>query len=429
MISWWGKLHPILFPWVPKSVEQYVSILFWHSILLTSTTPLFRMFNNNWRGESSLYYLMSLTMPGWLVEHCLKIGFVHPGIDYAREGEEPSTGAAPVGRIDVAFGLHAGFALVWLVCAYIQMVHTRKRWVVHRTFGYISALSFCCHVGASCFNLYMDIVQHKPLPRIMLVISSMNSAVYMINAIRVVIKKPKGWANAHKDLMMLCFMFSIQGAGPIRMIAQVQTWLGCGPVQCQNENGGMATNCMWAYVFRMYWIAFYTMYTRGIYCKMRNDATHTLDFLRDFRSLCLSFIAMLAFSYIPNSEWLLAVVLGRERTLRGSLTVFLFGAFQLYDGLKTTEEPAVTKRKTLRSDSSLVDDVTISAGDMLDEKNPNAQCNLDSCCRSKHRRSTAPLRLCKAGLPSPVITCEKKAAYNSGKLDTISRVRSLIMLT
>merc|ERR1712066_847674 len=113
----------------------------------------------------------------------------------------------------------------------------------------------------------------------------------------------------------------------------------------------------------------------------------------------------------------------------GSLPVFLFGAFQLYDGLRTTDEPAVTKRKTLRSDSSFVDDVTINAGDMLDEKNPNAQCNLDSCCRSKHRRSTAPLRLCKAGLPSPVITCEKKAAYNSGKLDTISRVRSLIMLT
>merc|ERR1712050_357385 len=121
-----------------------------------------------------------------------------------------------------------------------------------------------------------------------------------------------------------------------------------GPVQCQNENGGMATNCMWAYVFRMYWIALYTMYTRGIYCKMRSDAALTLDFLRDFRSLCLSFIAMLAFSYIPNSEWLLSVVLGRERTLRGSLTVFLFGAFQLYDGLKTTDEP--------RFDSSLADD-------------------------------------------------------------------------
>merc|ERR1712050_827233 len=139
-----------------------------------------------------------------------------------------------------------------------------------------------------------------------------------------------------------------------------------GPVQCQNENGGMATNCMWAYVFRMYWIALYTMYTRGIYCKMRSDAALTSDFLRDFRSLCLSFIAMLAFSYIPNSEWLLAVVLGRERTVRGSLAVFLFGAFQLVVGLRTTDEP--------RFDSSLADDNITSVGDMRADRKSNAQC-------------------------------------------------------
>merc|ERR1712050_778014 len=111
-------------------------------------------------------------------------------------------------------------------------------------------------------------------------------------------------------------------------------------------------------------------------------------------------------------------------------TVFLFGAFQLVVGLRTTDEPAVTKRKTLRFDSSLVDDfiIIISVGDMRADKKPNAQCNLDSRCRRKHRCSTAPLRLCKSDLPSPVIACEKKAAYNSGKLFTIRRARSLMLL-
>jgi len=289
---------------------------------------------------------MSLTMPTWLFEHCLKIGFIHPGIDYVRDGEEPRPGATPVKGIDLAFALHAGFALTWLVCAYIQMVHNRRKWVRHRIFGYVSAFSFCCHVGGSCFNLYTDVVQHKPLPRIMLLMSSMSTVSYMIKAILVAIRKPHGWLNVHKDMMMLCFMVSIQGAGPIRMISQVQTWLGCGPVQCQTENGGVATDCMWPYVFRMFWIMFYTMYTRGIYCKMRGDSELTLGYLCDLRSGCVSAIAMLALSYIPHNEWLLAVVLGRERTVRGSFTVFLFGAVQLgADLMNICGTPVASGRK------------------------------------------------------------------------------------
>lgn len=354
MMFWWKRVHPVLFPWVPRSVEQLVSILFWHSIILTSTTPLYRILNGHWRGESSVYYAISLTMPTWLVEYFLEIGFIHPGIDYARDGQMPPLGGAPIQGIDRGFGLHAACALTWLVCAYVQMVHTRNKWTAHRYFGYVSAISFCCHIGASCFNLYVDVVQHKPLPRIMLALSSISSLGYMVRAIRVAVQKPRGWHNAHKDLMVLCFMVSTMGAGPIRMISHVQQWVGCGPVACQNENGGLATNCMWSYVFRMFWIQFYIMYIRGIYCKMRKDTELTLNFLGDLRFNCVSFVAMIALSYIPYNEELLDVVLGHELTARGTFTVFVFGVLQFIANfvILPSAEPVSVRDKNKRTNSN-----------------------------------------------------------------------------
>merc|ERR1712050_635154 len=109
---------------------------------------------------------------------------------------------------------------------------------------------------------------------------------------------------------------STMGAGPIRMISHLQQWTGTGPVQCQNENGGLATNCMWPYVFRMFWIQFYIMYIRGIYCKMRKDSELTLGFLSDVRFNFLLAIAMVVFSFVPYSIQILDFVLGSERCAR-----------------------------------------------------------------------------------------------------------------
>jgi len=368
MLSCWHRSRPVFFPWVPKSTEQYISILFWHSILLTITTPLFRLFNDHWRGEHALYYLVKVLMPRSVVEYCIDIGFIHAGLDYAREGERPVTNAAPIKGIDLAFGLHAGCALIWIICAYIQIVHTSKkhcctlsagsgilarciartkRWLSHRVFGYVSLTFFFCHILASNINLFMNVLQHKPLPRIMLIITSMSSVSYMIKAICVAIHKPKDWLNSHKDNMILCFLLSIQGAGTIREIAQVQQWLGCGPVQCQNQNGGLATNCMWPYVFRMFCIQFSTLYSRGAYCILRGDSKLTLDFLWDCLQKFVMLVVMLAFSHMSYNEEILALVLGHEGTVRGSFSVLLCGVLQLYMdliGLDTAAQVVSTRR-------------------------------------------------------------------------------------
>jgi len=354
MLSCWHRLHPVFYPWVPKSIEQYVSILFWHSILLTFTTPLFRLFNDHWRGEHALYYLVKVLMPRRVVEYCLHTGFIHAGLDYAREGETPVANAPPIKGIDLAFGLHAGFALVWIICAYIQLVHTdrkrlsqpcplsagsgtlahyiarTKRLLSHRVFGYVALTAFLCHILASNFNLFMNVLQHKPLPRIMLIITSVSSLSYMIKAILIAIHKPNDWLNSHTDNMILCFLLSIQGAGTIREIAQLQQWLGCGPVLCQNQNGGLATNCMWSYVFRMVLIQFDTLYSVGAYCKLRGDSKLTRDFLWDFLQKIVMFVVMFAFSYMPYNEEVLELVLGHEGTVRGSFSVLFCGVLQLY---------------------------------------------------------------------------------------------------
>jgi len=305
-----------------------VSLLFWHSIAFTVTTPLFRIFNGHWRGESSVHWLMNL-MPTWFFDYCSNAGFIQPGIDYAREGETPTPDAAPIRGIDLAFSLHAGFALSWLVCAYIQIVHSHRAWFSHRRFGYVAAATFALHVFASLFNVYMDIVQNKPLPRIMLALTSVSSAPYMIDAIVIAIRKPHDWINSHKDMMITCFLLSIQGAGPIRMVSHIQMLVGCGPIQCQNRSGGLATDCMWEYVFRLSCVNFWTLYTRGMYCKMRGSKQLTQAFLASLRFSSVLTAFLFALSHLPDNEWILAVVLGEERTARGTFSVFALAALQV----------------------------------------------------------------------------------------------------
>lgn len=274
---WWRAISPFL--WTPRSVDQLVTVLLWHSLLLTFTTLFFRLFNDHWRGESSLHWLISLLASPSTVRFLENTGFIHFGIDYAAEGAVPiNSGPMPVQGMDLAFGLHAVSALTWLSSAYVQMVHTRRfNAKAHRNFGSFSLLSFCCHIGSAMFVLYSDLLRHKTLPKIILFSIVTSSVRYMVQAMRLVMlkRKPKGFALAHQDLIFLLFAVSLSGAGSIRMVAHVQQWLGCGPVHCQAEHGGMATACMWPYVLRFFVIQAVTLYNRGLYCKVRNDAELT----------------------------------------------------------------------------------------------------------------------------------------------------------
>lgn len=257
----------------------------------------------------------------------MQSGWTHPGLDYPREGQVLPSGQ--VHGIDRAFGMHAAASLTWVVLGYISVVHSRRiSGRFHKVLGYISLLSFLAHLACSIFNLYTDVVRHTPLPKLMLLYSAISSLGSMSRSIAAAIRRRPGWKLTHQDDMVTCYMDSIQGAGPIRMIAHVQGWMACGAVHCQWQYGGVATHCLWPYVFRLLCIATWTRYTNGLYVKMRGDEQLTRKYMRSCVKLAVLSGLVVAFSFVPHSEWILRVMLGGERSYQGAATVLL-GALAL----------------------------------------------------------------------------------------------------
>merc|ERR1712232_686586 len=195
---------------------------------------------------------------------------------------------------------HAAASLTWVVLGYISVVHSRHiSGRFHKLLGYISLLSFLAHLACSIFNLYTDVVRHTPLPKLMLLYSAISSLGSMSRSIAAAIRRRPGWKLTHQDDMVTCYMDSIQGAGPIRMIAHVQGWMACGAVHCQWQYGGVATHCLWPYVFRLLCIATWTRYTNGLYVKMRGDEQLTRKYMRSCVKLAVLSGLVVAFSFPP----------------------------------------------------------------------------------------------------------------------------------
>merc|ERR1711862_17648 len=74
----------------------------------------------------------------------------------------------------------------------------------------------------------------------------------------------------------------------------------------------------------------------------RGDSKLTLGFLWDFLQKVVLLVVMLAFSHMPYNEEVLALVLGHEGTVRGSFSVLLCGALQLYVDLSRMDTAAST---------------------------------------------------------------------------------------
>jgi hypothetical protein len=311
--SFWQSVHLNIHPYVPNSTEQLVTIVFVHSLLLTIGTPIFRILYGRWGTEVFLYAVLQLIAPAWVTEWSINAGLINsPGyMEYPAEGTPPLPGERPVKGIDLAFALHAGFGLAWLTVGFLQIALASKLSPKsHRTFGYLSFLVFLAHISASCYNLAVNVVRHGPLPRMMLLGSAFNALFFILRALRVAIKKPEGWRAAHSDLMLLCYFYSIQGAGPIRWIAQLQDTFDFGPVQCQIAHGGMATACMWPYCLRMFFITLHTLYVRGMHVRMRGEGKLKDDLLQDVHAICCGAIGFWLVSKVPHAEDFVALLLG-----------------------------------------------------------------------------------------------------------------------
>jgi hypothetical protein len=268
-----GKVGDILFPWKPKDVKAFISFLFWHSLALTGTTPLERM-RGQWQGILTFPWLLNVlgvrTLSGQQREDTYLV--------YPKEADAPG--------IDRAFGLHAFCGMLWLVAAYVQMVHV-KRWggaSLHRKCGYIVSLAFLGHMTGSLNILYQDITKNPIVVKLMLLSVVVTSATYFFQAMKHAFNKE---IQLHTDSMVRCFLYSIEGAGTIRTVGWIMIMLGKGPTFCQAKYGSLSCHCTWPYVSRLLCIRVLTIYWLGFYTRLRDDIAFTNMYLMELKGTAM----------------------------------------------------------------------------------------------------------------------------------------------
>lgn len=181
--------------------------------------------------------------------------------------------------IDSAFGQHAFYACLWVLLAFLQMVPVRKMSVkLHGYFGYLALGSFAMHVWAAYNNLYFDDGQHVLANRVFLGGVNVLTTFYMILSIKAARERDK---SGHADYAMMCFLYSIEGAGTIRQVKNLAAYafrmlrlwnvepahwptisLFLGSLYCQRPYQGVTgMNCAAAYFLEL----FFTRVTTLIY--------------------------------------------------------------------------------------------------------------------------------------------------------------------
>ena len=251
---------------IRQKTEQFINLLFWHSMLMTLTTPLARLTRGRWSSASLLYWgvLMFCWLYYWKIDLSVKDDSEEPLIDesfvYKTENK--------VKGVDSAFGFHAFSGLLWILTAWVQMslLKTSKRW--HRIFGMFAIVTFGMHMAGSLNNLYFDYMKHTPLPKLLLAMACMDSIVSMVAA--MMHAKRKNFAG-HRDAMIRCFIYSIEGAGTIRTVGTLQAFLGLGPTDCQVFWNGTASNCLYSYTWRLLLTRYLSLSYLGLYTIHRNE--------------------------------------------------------------------------------------------------------------------------------------------------------------
>lgn len=247
----------LVYPIVPKDKESFVTFLFWHSMLLTVSTPLARIFRGRWMGVSSLAWL--LTKMGLLDRADIPFG------------DSPFL-YKTTASIDRAFMLHAVCGLLWIMVAYAQMVLVRRYKIAwHKKYGYGVLLVFFMHMGACLNSLFTDEAKHHPVSKALLLSSAFSATTHMLRGIRDVIRKD---VEGHEIHSMIAFLYSIEGAGTIRTIQHLQLFFKFvlppvfhGPSDCQSLFNGEAAQCVAVYCVRLLLVRVMTHYWIGMYAR------------------------------------------------------------------------------------------------------------------------------------------------------------------
>lgn len=275
-----------------------------------------------------------------------EIGIIHVGTEYPEEGQV-IPGHGPTKGIDLAFALHACFGLLWMLSAYFSICHAHKfHPKAHKYSGYVSAVAFAGHTFASAYTVYVDTVLHTALPKLVLLYTLVSSVAKVVSGITIARRRAAGWFEKHLDYMVDGYITSLAGAGPIRTIAHVQYWMGVGPSLCQNEYGGIASQCQVPYVGRLYWIGIFLAYLMGMYVKARNNKAMTRQYLRSTGlQLCVCAV-VISLSWMSNAEKIVHQVFGEPRTLQNNIITVVGTVFIIADGVKYYRHAVAPSQET-----------------------------------------------------------------------------------
>lgn len=176
-----------------------------HSLLSTMVTPLARLELGKWVGTSPIMYMNAVRSPIYTEKmHSPVRGFVTVVDMYPSDAEKMG--------MDLFFGCHAFFAMLWLIVGYVQMVAETPR---HKAFAKLATLSFALHIVASLAILAHDAPRHVPLNKGKLLEVTVSSTVCFV---RGVWHATRGRPREHRQWMVACFILSIEGAGTIRSV-------------------------------------------------------------------------------------------------------------------------------------------------------------------------------------------------------------------
>ena len=301
-----------------KSLKNMLSALFWHSILMTFTTPLYRLFEGKWKGGLSIPFILNRLGISELVwgRTLEEVYLYYPSI------------TTPIGQaIDQPFVIHAALGLLWIITAYIQMRYTSHIGTPtpHRRFGAWAILAFSMHIVAACRTLYMDPMVHHPLSKLLLLVPATGSVVSMVQAIRAA---KRGDYIRHQDEMIRCFVYSIEGSGPIRSITHLTRFMLPAvyvATDCQSKFDSLATHCGASYVLRLALIRIWTLMSLAWYNHIRRDTSFTRSY---YMELVLTTIILAPLGFYV---YIMGVDVAVEN-LRVGITMKETAAFHIFYG-------------------------------------------------------------------------------------------------
>jgi len=307
------------FPIIPTSRESFVSFLFWHSIVMTAGTPLSRIFTKSWDGKLPISTVMNFLGISQYV--------------MGKTAQETYLKYPPSPKTDRAFGPHALFGFLWIFAAYLHICHARKLQAAaaKRGLALFTTLAFMLHMGCSLNCLIIDQMEHHPLNWVFLFSNITVSSAYFVLGVYAAIKRD---VDAHKDAMIICFLYSIEGAGTIRTVGSILHLFNMGPTFCQQVHGGLATACVFPYVQRLIGIRLLTTYYHGVYAKMRGDMdTWKMFKMQAASTISVGLSVILFFCLVDNADEMLEAALSPSEGK--SICVFI----SLFIGVLTLAQP------------------------------------------------------------------------------------------